>query len=49
MRKSISKERKDLEETLILLLRSYGQLKGTHFEKLDKEIEWIVEALKTEV
>lgn len=49
MKKEISKERKDLEETLIIALRNYKQLQATHFERLDQEIEWLVETLKTEV
>lgn len=49
MKKEISKERQDLEETLIIALRNYKQLQGTHFERLDQEIEWLVETLKTDV
>lgn len=49
MKKRISKERKDLEETLIILLRNYKALQGTHFENIDQEIERMVEMLKKEV
>lgn len=49
MKKRISKERKDLEETLLLLLRSYSSLRGNHFDKIDQEIKWLVEKLKKEV
>ncbi len=49
MKKRISKERKDLEETLIILLRNYKNFQGTHFENIDQEIERMVEALKKEV
>lgn len=49
MKKKISKERKDLEDTLIDFLRNYRQLQGTHFERLDQEIEWLVDELKKEV
>lgn len=44
--KKVSKERKELENLLIMYLRLYWQLKGIHFNKLDEEIDKLVEELK---
>ncbi|MDR2064458.1 MAG: hypothetical protein LBP85_01915 [Prevotellaceae bacterium] len=47
--KKVSKERKNLEELLIMYLRLYWRLKAIHFEKIDEEINRLVEELKNEI
>ncbi|MDR1985108.1 MAG: hypothetical protein LBQ28_09865 [Prevotellaceae bacterium] len=42
----VSKERKKLEDLLIMYLRMYWRLKASHFNNLDEKIEELVEWLK---
>lgn len=42
----VSKEKRELMKTLEMLLLSYKHYKGIHYERLDSQIEWLVEKIK---